>query len=124
MYQARCQRILFLMAASGNLMLCSCLLCSDPGLLSACPAAGHLPASLTLLCCLLSCDLDLPVWPAGQYNCFLNVIIQALWHLPSFRQALLAMAPAKLKVGCMKAQSKGRLTCAARLDLNAAMSAA
>ena len=25
----------------------------------------------------------------GQYNCFLNVIIQSLWHLPAFRTALL-----------------------------------
>lgn len=25
----------------------------------------------------------------GQYNCFLNVIIQSLWHLPAFRRALL-----------------------------------
>jgi hypothetical protein len=25
----------------------------------------------------------------GEYNCFLNVIIQSLWHLPSFRAALL-----------------------------------
>jgi hypothetical protein len=31
----------------------------------------------------------------GQYNCFLNVIIQALWHLRSFRQRLLQLqAPA------------------------------
>ena len=52
-------------------------------------------------CCVLIFDLDLP---AGQYNCFLNVIIQALWHLPSFRHALLAMAPAKLKVGRMKVE--------------------
>jgi hypothetical protein len=29
----------------------------------------------------------------GQYNCFLNVIIQALWHLRTFRQRLLAMQP-------------------------------
>ena len=28
---------------------------------------------------------------SGQYNCFLNVIIQSLWHLPAFRQALLAL---------------------------------
>lgn len=25
----------------------------------------------------------------GQHNCFLNVIIQSLWHLPAFRTALL-----------------------------------
>ncbi len=29
----------------------------------------------------------------GQYNCFLNVIIQALWHLPSCRARLLAPLP-------------------------------
>ena len=28
---------------------------------------------------------------SGQYNCFLNVIIQSLWHLPAFRQALLSL---------------------------------
>ena len=28
---------------------------------------------------------------SGQYNCFLNVIIQSLWHLPAFRQALLTL---------------------------------
>ena len=27
----------------------------------------------------------------GQYNCFLNVIIQSLWHLPAFRTALLSL---------------------------------
>ncbi len=26
---------------------------------------------------------------SGQNNCFLNVIIQSLWHLPCFRAALL-----------------------------------
>ena len=26
---------------------------------------------------------------SGQNNCFLNVIIQSLWHLPCFRTALL-----------------------------------
>lgn len=30
----------------------------------------------------------------GQYNCFLNVILQSLWHLRSFRAALLALSPA------------------------------
>ena len=30
---------------------------------------------------------------AGRNNCFLNVIIQSLWHLRSFREALLAMQP-------------------------------
>ncbi len=29
----------------------------------------------------------------GEYNCFLNVIIQSLWHLSSFRAALLAPRP-------------------------------
>ena len=27
----------------------------------------------------------------GQYNCFLNVVIQSLWHLPAFRTALLSL---------------------------------
>jgi hypothetical protein len=30
----------------------------------------------------------------GSYNCFLNVIIQALWHLRSFRQHMLQLPPA------------------------------
>ena len=30
----------------------------------------------------------------GQNNCFLNVIIQSLWHLASFREALLGTDPA------------------------------
>ena len=30
----------------------------------------------------------------GQYNCFLNVIIQSLWHLPAFRNALLNLPTA------------------------------
>jgi hypothetical protein len=30
----------------------------------------------------------------GSYNCFLNVIIQALWHLRSFRQRMLQLPPA------------------------------
>ena len=29
----------------------------------------------------------------GRNNCFLNVIIQSLWHLRSFRDALLALQP-------------------------------
>jgi cytochrome c556 len=33
----------------------------------------------------------------GVYNCFLNVIIQSLWHLPAFRKALLSLTPAELK---------------------------
>ena len=27
----------------------------------------------------------------GEYNCFLNVVVQSLWHLPPFRQQLLAI---------------------------------
>ena len=30
---------------------------------------------------------------AGHNNCFLNVIIQSLWHLRSFREPLLRMGP-------------------------------
>ena len=30
----------------------------------------------------------------GQHNCFLNVIIQSLWHLPAFRTALLNLPTA------------------------------
>lgn len=31
----------------------------------------------------------------GEYNCFLNVVIQSLWHLPVFSRALQASIPAK-----------------------------
>lgn len=34
---------------------------------------------------------------AGQHNCFLNVIVQALWHLPAFVRGLTALAPADLR---------------------------
>ena len=30
---------------------------------------------------------------AGEYNCFLNVIIQCLWHLGEFRHQLQRMVP-------------------------------
>ena len=30
---------------------------------------------------------------AGEYNCFLNVIIQCLWHCADFRAAALAWSP-------------------------------
>lgn len=36
-------------------------------------------------------QLDCRCRSAGEYNCFLNAIIQALWHLSSFRGALLAL---------------------------------
>jgi hypothetical protein len=29
--------------------------------------------------------------PRGEYNCFLNVVIQTLWHVPSFRDAILSV---------------------------------
>ena len=32
----------------------------------------------------------------GAYNCFLNVIVQSLWHLTSFRGALLRVSPQEL----------------------------
>jgi hypothetical protein len=35
----------------------------------------------------------------GVNNCFLNVIIQSLWHLRGFREALLALAPQQLPPG-------------------------
>ena len=42
----------------------------------------------------------------GQYNCFLNVIIQALWHLRSFRQRLLQLqAPATAAAGAANGPS-------------------
>lgn len=33
----------------------------------------------------------------GVYNCFLNAIVQSLWHLPALRRALLAVTPADLQ---------------------------
>ena len=33
---------------------------------------------------------------AGEYNCFLNVIIQALWHLQPFREAMREVRPMRL----------------------------
>lgn len=33
----------------------------------------------------------IPCTHAGEYNCFLNVVIQSLWHLRPFRDALLGM---------------------------------
>ncbi|KAL2935906.1 Inactive ubiquitin carboxyl-terminal hydrolase 54 [Bienertia sinuspersici] len=30
----------------------------------------------------------------GEYNCFLNVIIQSLWHLSQFREEFLKRSPA------------------------------
>lgn len=29
----------------------------------------------------------------GEYNCFLNVIVQCLWHLTNFRKGILACEP-------------------------------
>ncbi len=33
----------------------------------------------------------------GEYNCFLNVIIQCLWHCSDFRAAIMALPPDMLK---------------------------
>jgi hypothetical protein len=41
--------------------------------------------------------------PTGEYNCFLNVIIQSLWQLESFRDELVALSeggPAAMAGGC------------------------
>jgi hypothetical protein len=57
----------------------------------------------------------------GSYNCFLNVIIQALWHLRSFRQRMLtltptaAAAPPAANGPAAKAGSKG-LQCVTAAD--------
>ncbi len=32
----------------------------------------------------------------GEYNCFLNVIIQCLWHCKEFRRTVKGVAPAAL----------------------------
>lgn len=37
---------------------------------------------------------------SGLNNCFLNVVIQALWHLRSFREALLALEPQARRPSC------------------------
>ena len=35
----------------------------------------------------------------GEYNCFLNVVVQSLWHLPPFRRQLLAIDAAARRRG-------------------------
>ena len=42
---------------------------------------------------------------AGEYNCFLNVIIQCLWHCQQFRHGVLALPPDLIQ---------GALACARR----------
>jgi hypothetical protein len=36
----------------------------------------------------------------GEYNCFLNVIVQCLWHCREFRTGLLSLDPRLLQVAC------------------------
>jgi hypothetical protein len=58
----------------------------------------------------------------GSYNCFLNVIIQALWHLRSFRQRMLqlpstaAAAPAAANGPAAKQQGSKGLQCVTAAD--------
>ena len=47
---------------------------------------------MTRVCCLAGKGLDNP---KGEYNCFLNVIIQSLWQLESFRDNLTQLAEAR-----------------------------
>jgi hypothetical protein len=49
----------------------------------------------------------------GQYNCFLNVIIQALWHLRTFRQRLLQMHPPSAAAGAATAAATAAAAAAA-----------
>jgi hypothetical protein len=34
----------------------------------------------------------------GEYNCFLNAVVQCLWRCRAFRAGLLALAPAAVQV--------------------------
>ena len=42
---------------------------------------------------------------AGEYNCFLNVIIQSLWHLRPFREALLRLQLPPSSASCTPTQA-------------------
>ena len=35
---------------------------------------------------------------AGEYNCFLNAVVQCLWHCAAFRDGLLRLSHAALQV--------------------------
>ena len=37
----------------------------------------------------------------GEYNCFLNVIVQCLWHCTAFREAFLSL-PRKVVQVCLR----------------------
>lgn len=39
----------------------------------------------------------------GEYNCFLNVIIQCMWHCRIFRHTVMDWNPAAYQVGCSAA---------------------
>ena len=40
--------------------------------------------------------------PRGEYNCFLNVIVQALWHISAFRTAVLECTGADALLGALR----------------------
>lgn len=46
----------------------------------------------------------------GQYNCFLNVIIQALWHIKTFRQSLLESPTAAVTAATPGPRTNGPLS--------------
>lgn len=53
----------------------------------------------------------------GQYNCFLNVIIQSLWHLRSFRDALLHLPASQLISSTSKSGTQSAGTAPASSDV-------
>ena len=46
----------------------------------------------------------------GEYNCFLNVIIQCMWHCHAFRQSVMDWNPAAYQVGQQLHTSAASLT--------------
>ena len=42
---------------------------------------------------------------SGLNNCFLNVVIQGVWHLRSFREALLDLRPQVVALSCIKTRN-------------------
>lgn len=44
---------------------------------------------------------------SGLNNCFLNVVIQGVWHLRSFREALLDLRPQVVAMSCIKIRNAG-----------------
>ena len=63
---------------------------AGPHAAAAMPAARPPPAPAAAAAALPAAGLSNET---GEYNCFLNVIIQCLWHCPEFRAAVAAWPP-------------------------------